>query len=41
MLIKDKLAKQLNKEFENSDTCDFFINVIMEYANDEEASQTQ
>lgn len=29
--MKDKLAEKLNMNFENSDTCNFSINIIMDY----------
>lgn len=38
LLIKNKLSTKLNKEFENSVTCEFSINIVMDYANDKEAS---
>lgn len=30
-MIKDKLSQKLNMSFENSDTCNFSINIIMDY----------
>ncbi|KRT85572.1 hypothetical protein AMK59_2769 [Oryctes borbonicus] len=34
IFVKHALGKYLGKIFENSDTCDFFINVTMEYEQD-------
>lgn len=33
MVVKDKLASHIHKKFENSDICDFFINITMNYEN--------
>lgn len=38
LLIKNRLLTKLNKEFENSVTCEFSINIVMDYVNDKEAS---
>lgn len=31
MIVKETLAKSINKKFENSDICEFSINICMEY----------
>lgn len=36
LIIKDKLSKKLNIAFENSDVCNFSINIIMDYSENKE-----
>lgn len=36
IFIKDKLAVNINKQFQNSDTCDFSINIFLDYEDDVE-----
>lgn len=38
MIVKNKLAKFINKKFENSDICEFFINIAMDYEKNVEVS---
>lgn len=34
MFIKNKLKEHINKEFENSDTCEFSVNISVCYEDD-------
>lgn len=36
MFVRNELATYLGKEFENSDTCNFSINIHMDYVKDVE-----
>lgn len=35
-LIREKLEVKLNKTFESSETCDFSINIVLNYELDEQ-----
>lgn len=37
-IIKDKLEIKLNKQFESSETCDFSVNIILNYELDVQVS---
>lgn len=34
MFVKNTLSNYTNKTFENSDTCNFFINITLDYEQD-------
>ncbi|KAF5300240.1 hypothetical protein FQR65_LT09194 [Abscondita terminalis] len=36
LIIKDKLCQKLNMAFENSDICNFSINIVMDYSENQE-----
>lgn len=41
IMVKDKLVKHINKKFENSDICDFSINISMDYDENTTVSNFQ
>lgn len=40
MVVKNTLAKCINKKFENSDICEFSINITMDYEKNVEVSDS-